>query len=87
MYRPSHTPQTPPDIDVLREQWREVFIITAEVNVFSLIVFMVTGSAKLQLWVAVHADNNGTKCDPLTSDIKALPVSSNLLIIHIIVSY
>ena len=31
------------------------------VNVFGLIVFMVTGSAKLQLWAAVHADNNGTK--------------------------
>ena len=29
---------------------------------FGLIVFMVKGSAKLQLWAAVHVDNNGTKC-------------------------
>ena len=64
LYRPSHTPQTPPDIDVLREQWRDVFIITAEVNVFGLIVFMVAGSAKLQSWAAVRVDNDATKHDP-----------------------
>ena len=64
LYHPSHTSQTPPDIDVLREQWREVFIIAAEVNVFGLIVFLVTGSAKLQSWAAVHVDNDDTKRDP-----------------------
>ena len=64
LYRLSHTPQTPPDIDVLREQWRDVFIITAEVNVFGLIVFMVAGSAKLQSWAAVRVDSDDTKGGP-----------------------
>ena len=64
LYHPSHTPQTPPDIDVLREQWREVFIIAAEVYMFGLIVFMVAGSAKLQSWAEVRVDNDDTKGGP-----------------------
>ena len=31
---------------------------------FNLIMFVVTGSAKLQLWAAVHVDNDDTKHDP-----------------------
>jgi ACS family sodium-dependent inorganic phosphate cotransporter-like MFS transporter 5 len=41
---------TPPDIELLREQWRQVFIITAEVYAFGIIVFLVVGSAELQPW-------------------------------------
>jgi ACS family sodium-dependent inorganic phosphate cotransporter-like MFS transporter 5 len=48
---------TPPDIDLLREQWRQVFIIAAEVNMFGAIIFLVMGSAKLQSWARTDAVN------------------------------
>ena len=38
------------EIDVLREQWREVFILAAEIYVFGAIIFTVLASGEVQSW-------------------------------------
>jgi ACS family sodium-dependent inorganic phosphate cotransporter-like MFS transporter 5 len=49
------------EIDVLREQWREVFILAAEIYVFGAILFTVLASGEVQSWAKT------TKRTPLST--------------------
>jgi ACS family sodium-dependent inorganic phosphate cotransporter-like MFS transporter 5 len=44
----ANAPKT--EVDVLREQWREVFILAAEIYVFGAILFTVLASGEVQSW-------------------------------------
>ena len=54
-------------VDLLREQWREVFIIAAEVFLFGGIIFALLASGEVQPWAV--------KKDPLPKRVEILNVN------------
>ena len=44
-------------ISTLRDEWREVFIIAAEIYVTGALIFIILGSGKTQPW-AIHKSND-----------------------------
>ena len=48
--QPSSAPGSPDYIATYTEEWREVFIISAEVYVFGAIVYLILASGEKQWW-------------------------------------
>lgn len=56
--QPHDTPKCSPQyISILRDEWRQVFIIAAEVYVAGTILYAILGSGKTQFW-AIYKDND-----------------------------
>jgi hypothetical protein len=46
--------------DQIRKQWSYVFYLSAAINVFGVIVFLIFGSAEQQSWDKIEEDNSGS---------------------------
>ena len=45
-------------LDGYKDEWREVFVITAELYLFGAVVYLILGSGKEQPWASGQADSN-----------------------------
>ena len=48
--QPSATKNTTAYLDTYRDEWREVFIISAELYAFGAIIYLLLGSGQTQYW-------------------------------------
>ena len=49
-FQPFAVKNTPAYLDTYREEWREVFIISAELYAFGAIIYLLLGSGQKQYW-------------------------------------
>ena len=48
--QPSSAPGSQAYVDTFKEEWREVFLISAEIYIFGALVFLILASGQKQWW-------------------------------------
>lgn len=60
--QPSSPPGSAAYINTFKEEWREVFLISAEMYVFGAIIYLILASGKKQWWADGVAGGCTTSC-------------------------
>ena len=70
--QPSSAPGSPDYIATYTEEWREVFIISAEVYVFGAIVYLILASGEKQWWADGVQRRRGEQSDVKDTKYKSV---------------
>ena len=75
--QPSSAPGSQAYVDTFKEEWREVFLISAEIYIFGALVFLILASGQKQWWADGVKGNCTTRDSEARQELRTAAGSSN----------